>query len=401
MSGPAERRGDPDDPLTRWRTLLEPASQPLLDAVAAGDTDDAATIAAIRRRWPASLVSTAIELVRARRRAAAKFPAVASRLVADVEGVEQATSARVAAHKATRFRAAGCPRVLDLCCGIGGDAMALVNVTDVTAVDLDPLRLWMCGVNAGCATQIADVATLDPAGVAIHLDPARRDEAGRRHRYADYRPGPDVLAALLSAADAGAIKLGPGVDFDALPDTDRREIELISDGRALVQAVLWSGALARQPGLRTATMLPAGVSFTAAPDRPADVPAEDERVAFLAVPDPALERAGLLGPWLREHAGWELHPGLGIVASEDDLSSPWFTSFACLAHLPWREKHLRATLRTLDAGIVEVKTRGGAVDTDRWQRTLRGDGAETLTVFALRRDHRITAWVTRRLGDEA
>ena len=37
-------------------------------------------------------------------------------------GIEQATSEPVARHKAARFT---CPLVVDLCAGIGGDALAL------------------------------------------------------------------------------------------------------------------------------------------------------------------------------------------------------------------------------------------------------------------------------------
>jgi len=55
----------------------------------------------------------------------------------------------------------------------------------------------------------------------------------------------------------------------------------------------------------------------------------------------------------------------------------------------------------LGAGVVEVKTRGGAVDPDRAQRRLRGPGETPFTVFVLRWDRQIIAMVTRRLADAA
>ena len=54
--------------------------------------------------------------------------------------------------------------------------------------------------------------------------------------------------------------------------------------------------------------------------------------------------------------------------------------------------------RCRDAGMVEVKTRGKAVDPDRVQSDLRGDGDTTYTVFILRFDRQVRALVTRRVA---
>src|SRR4051794_28360958 len=74
-------------------------------------------------RWrkhatPAS-VAAALRLVSTRRRGAAKFDR-ADRMWFEATGLEQSTAELVARHKARRFDSA---RVLDLCCGIGGDTI--------------------------------------------------------------------------------------------------------------------------------------------------------------------------------------------------------------------------------------------------------------------------------------
>ena len=51
-------------------------------------------------------------------------------------GLEQATAEPVARHKARRF-AGRTATVIDLCCGIGGDTLALADWAEVVAVDLD------------------------------------------------------------------------------------------------------------------------------------------------------------------------------------------------------------------------------------------------------------------------
>ena len=125
--------------------------------------------------------------------------------------------------------------------------MSLVEHCEVKGVDLDPVRAWMSAVNARCQTQVADVTSLELNGEVFHLDPSRRAEGpgagGRAWRVEDYRPGVPFMQRLLETCPDGAIKLGPGVEFDRLPSPRNTEIEVINEGGTLVQAVLWAGRL--------------------------------------------------------------------------------------------------------------------------------------------------------------
>jgi hypothetical protein len=387
-----------------WERLLGPEGAGLRTEIVGDAPIEPATLARWRRAWPRDLVDAAIELARARAAAAARFPD-ADRLVADRAGVEQATSHVVATHKAARFAGldADDRPVLDLCCGIGGDTMALARVTEVVGVDESPLRAWMAGRNAGCATRTANVETLTDLAGVVHLDPARRDEGDggtggrRRWRYEDYRPGPAFIARVLDDATDAAIKLGPGVDLAALPLDPGREIEIIAERGTLVQAVLWSGRLARHPGARTATRLPEGRSFTGTPVPP---PEGDSAIGrFLLVPHPAVERADLTGAVCAAlGAGGparDVHPGLGLLTADAPVDSPWLDAHEVLAVMPWRPPRVRAWLAARHAGIITVRTRGGAVDTDHAQRALRGPGDETMTVFVLRLGVKVVAVATR------
>ncbi|NJL93085.1 MAG: class I SAM-dependent methyltransferase [Anaerolineae bacterium] len=62
------------------------------------------------------------------------------------EALQQATSEAVAWHHARLL--AAYPRVADLGCGVGGDALAIGQVTSVLGLDRDPLRLAMAQHNA-------------------------------------------------------------------------------------------------------------------------------------------------------------------------------------------------------------------------------------------------------------
>lgn len=380
-----------------WRRVVEPAAAPLLLAAAAGDSTDVRHLARLRQSFEPALVAVAVELVRARKKAAGRL-AGAEQLVLDVAGVEQATSDGVAVWKAARFARAGIPRVVDLCAGVGGDARALARVARVVAVDRSPVRAWMSRRNTGSPAVAADVTTLDFGDLPFHFDPQRRDDRTRRRAagIADYRPGPAYLERLLARAPAGAVKLGPGVDPAAVPGVGVGELEFISERGSLVQAVLWHGDLAGAPGLCSATRLPEAVHVTGAP---APLPQWDASAepSFLYVPDPALERARLTAIVATTHGLGELHPGLGLLAGARAVSDPWLEGFGVVARLPWREGKLRQVLQSLGGGPVTVRSRGGAVDAPAASRRLATAGSGEQIVFGLRLGRERVALVVDRL----
>jgi len=396
---------EPETRIELWKRLLQPSSGELLAELETGDLHRISWLQALRESWGGELVSAALELVEARRRAAVKFPLQES-LVADIAGVEQATGSLTASHKAERFKRLAPPRIHDLCCGIGGDGMALASVASIWACDVSPLRAWMCGENLSEAKHAADcrcedVETLELEGEAIHLDPSRREGdlegRGRGRRawaYRDYKPGPDFIRTLLERNPDSAVKLGPGVDVGELPALERMEVEFIQESGRLVQAVLWSGALAENDGQHTATLLPGGGQVSGLPGRP-PVDSGGRLDRWIAVPALSLERSGLVGSLCREHALEEMAPGLGLFTSEAEAPAPWFTSYEVLESMPWRPRRTAAWLAERDAGVVDVKTRGGAVDPEQARKRLRGKGSNHFVVFVLRLGRKVIAAICR------
>ncbi len=386
-----------------WPDVLDHGD--LLDACAAcASFDDPATVARLRRLADAELVRQAMGLTVARRKAAGKLPH-ADRLIADAEGVEQATALTVARHKSHRFARLKPGTIIDLCCGIGGDAMALADAADVVLIDRDADRAYAAQHNVRVVTgrvaaaAAADVTTIRCHDRVLHIDPARRDERGRRHRYADYIPGPEALDALLRDNPTAAIKLGPGVDAADLPPG---EVEFISDAGTLVQAVLWCGELARHDRAATRLGPPGASGDTAPPPRslagtPAPPPISPPR-RYLFTVDPAVERAELIGNLCLEHGAAMVHPALGLITADAPIDDAFLTAFELHAVMPWRPRKVRGWLASHDGGIVEVKTRGKAVDPDRVQAQLRGDGRTLYTVFVLRFERERRAYIARRCG---
>ena len=227
-----------------------------------------------------------------------------------------------------------------------------------------------------------------------------------------FAPVSAPLEPILVEARGAAVKLGPGIDHDTMPNLGTsQELEILGGptrSSGLKQAVWWLGDLARFPGERTATRLTSPpLSFHAVPRPLADAVQPPPRVAALApgqavlIPDAALERAGLVGALLatRDLRVHELHPGLGLLVTDaPPVDDPWFEVFEVEAFLPWRASKVAAWLRAHDGGEVTLRTRGHAVpNADRVAaRELSGKGSCPYTVLALRfGPHRVVAAICR------
>ncbi|HEX6676924.1 MAG TPA: class I SAM-dependent methyltransferase, partial [Actinomycetes bacterium] len=128
--------------------LLSPAGQEVLDEVMAAPAEPGAEFGLgerLRARWPADLVAAALLQRELRLAARAKFR-LADRMLFTRPGLEQASAEAVARHRARRYQ--GLAAVADLCCGIGGDLVALAPGRTVLAVDLDPVHLRRAAANA-------------------------------------------------------------------------------------------------------------------------------------------------------------------------------------------------------------------------------------------------------------
>ena len=385
-----------DRRLDAWKNLARPEAAPLLNAAAAvagGITP--ASVEQLRRSFPEAPATEAIQLATARERASSKF-ADPSGLMLDRAGLEQATSEVVAAWKAARFGAAP---VLDLCCGIGGDAMALARRGPCTVVDRDPVRAWMAGVNAGASVRTESVETTLIDHPLVHLDPARRDEAsGRRSwRLEDLVPDLDSIRRILAEAEGGAVKLGPGLPRPTPELHANQSLSIIAEHGRLVQAVVWTGTLARTEPCE-AVDLPSGRTLSGSPEGFAVAGALEGAIVTF---HPSIERLELGVAALESAIGMDASlagepaVGLGLVTLPleciESVSSDWFRAVRILEVLSPRTKLVSSALRARfgdQLGEVVVRTRAAAIDVDAWSREFRRiprtAGGATVEVLGLR-----------------
>jgi len=368
--------------------LVAPIGRELLDRLARLEVTPATELrvgALLRRDYPAELVTAALGQHELRRRAEGKFTR-AQRMYFTRAGLEQATAEIIARHRATRF--AGALRVADLCCGIGGDLIALAAGREVVAVDRDPLHLRMAALNAdvygvgdGVTAVHDDVRDVDLSGVdAVFVDPARRAR-GHRMRTGDSEPPLSWSTSLVDRIEAVGIKAAPGIAHDAVPAG--WEVEFIADRRDLKEAALWSPALAA--GTSRATILPQGHVLLPLPGDEVEHRAPG---AFLLDPNPAVTRAGLVEDLARSLGAWKIDPQIAFLSSEQPLRTPFARTLRVLDSGPWEQKALRPRLRALDIGSVDIRRRGLAGDVEDLHRQLKLRGTRRATLVMTRVDDR-------------
>jgi SAM-dependent methyltransferase len=363
----------------------EAGARVLADVRARGGADERTllgTLTALRASHDPALVSAALTQVRLRDRARAKFGADAERMFFTPDGVEQATRTVVAAHHAGRFARAGAARVLDLCCGIGGDLVAFARAgLAARGVDRDALTCAVAaanaealGVSGRAAVERADVLSYDLAGwPAVFCDPARRDGRRRVFDVRAYSPPFSYLLSMAAAVPLAGAKVAPGIPHDLVPAG--AEAEWVSVAGEVKEAGLWFGPLATAP--RRATLLPATptggeVTVTDSGLGPPPVGAPGE---WLYEPDGAVIRAGLVGEVVAALPGGRLlDPSIAYVTADDHRRTPLATAYRVRDVLPFSLKRLREHLRARGVGSVTVKKRGSAVDPEQLRRELRLPG---------------------------
>jgi hypothetical protein len=370
--------------------LLSPAGRELLDRLSGEQVspDRALELArALRGRYPPELIAAALTQQSLRVAGRAKFRR-ADEMLFTRDGLEQASSEATSAHAAARYPAGAL--VADLCCGIGGNLIALGAGHRVLAVDLDPVSLAFARHNAavygaadGLAAVRADVTNVSLAGVdAVFVDPARR-AGGRRLAAGRSDPPLGWCLDLAGRVPAVGIKAAPGLPRDLVPGG--WEAEFVAVGRDLKEALLWSPALATAPGAtpRRATVLPSGATLAASAGDTGDVPVAAPG-AFLFDPSPAVTRAGLVEDLARELGAWKIDPQIAFLSADAARHTPFARTLAVVESAPWHERRFARRLAELGIGAADIRRRGLAGDVAQIHRRLNLSGPGRATVVITR-----------------
>ncbi|WP_218125309.1 class I SAM-dependent methyltransferase [Glycomyces harbinensis] len=330
-----------------------------------------------------AMAAAALTLADLRVHARGKFGERAERLYFTRAGLEQATRWVVARRRAARFaRSAG--EVTDLCCGLGTEALAFAEAgLRVEAVDMSEETAAYARANAEAAGVSVEVRVGDalqaPLLEAAFADPARRSGAGRNFNPAAYSPPLDRLLEHLAGARFAAVKLGPGVGHEWIPEG--AEAEWVSVDRDVVEACLWLGEAAEVR--RRASVCKAGEwhELTGEGEEKAVV---GEVAAYLYEPDGAVIRAGLVAELAERLEAHTANETIAYLYGDELKESPFARAWKVEEVWPLHPKKLRSLLAERGIGRLTIKQRGTGIDPAELRKQLKLKGPNEATLVATR-----------------
>jgi hypothetical protein len=391
--------------------LVGEAAHPWLERVRAEISPSGPTVALVttlRKDLAAERAHLVVEQVELRERGREKF-ALAERMFFTRKGLEQATDEQVAAAKAARFPAGA--SLLDLCCGIGGDLIALARTPTrsvsegVLGIDTDQAACLLAEANLGASNcRNASVRSQDAAAVPVqefatwHIDPDRRS-AGRRTTTLElYEPALDSLDRMLSVNRNAAVKLAPATEAPQHWTSEAERQWLGSRGECR-QQVAWFGSLAWNPGMHSATVVDAlggERTILGKPDEP--IPVAESLGPLLYEPHAAILAAKLTGAVCREHSLAAIAPGVAYLTAAAAVCDPALAAFEVLEVLPLDVKRLKAWCRERRVGRLVIKKRGVNVDPNKlWKSIVSQGDQEALLIVTPMHGH-VRVVVARRVN---
>jgi hypothetical protein len=345
-----------------------------------------AQVRLLRRNLSASRAHLLLEQSELRRRAAKKFSA-AENLFFTRRGLEQATDQWIARFKADRFPARD--RVIDLCCGIGGDLFGLARRSWASAVDSYPIHTLLAAANCEVLNlRLRSVETCDAARIdlrdfeAWHIDPDRRSADRRATRMELFQPPLSEIERMVQSLSPAAVKLAPATDIP-MGWQDRAERQWLGSGRECRQQIVWFGNLARHPGRRSAAVIDhrghASAILVGAPQTAFGVSPHVGR--FIFEPHAAVLAADLTGALALQMGLSAVGVGAVYLTGDRLIRDLRLGTFEVLETLPFDVRQLRQSVRRRRIGHLEVKKRGVAVDPETIRRKLQGTGDEQATLL--------------------
>lgn len=388
-----------------------------------------AELSRLRQDLSPELAAFVVTLQSLQSKAAKKLGPLASELRiwwATDRALQQASPWQAAAVKAKWF---GNKPTLDLCCGIGGDAMFLASRGPVVAVDSDPLITELAAMNLNVDTIDVRLPKSDsfeqssspPARVVcndvtelaidsewlVHLDPDRRPGSKRASRPDQYQPGWSFVSQLLRSQSGVAVKLAPAAEPELTdcPPTHRCWISVAGSVRE--QSLLSGEAMSFSglaPQLRSAIVARSDGGFQIfAPQIPSDngvIDSVGTPLEWLVDPDAAIRAAGLSVSFGFTHGLRPLGRPSGFFTADDP---PDVGHLAQVAKVIWAgscdDRKLRREMRSRNVYPDVIKVRGTDHQPEVLRKKYRKCGDTPVQLWIGRGPDRVYAALAERSPD--
>ena len=296
------------------------------------------------------------------------------------QSLQQSTHHAVAALKATWL---GAGLVVDLCCGLGSDLIAIARRGPALGVDIDSDVLAYAAANLKTAAVAAPLHSIDVTTAAvmrlldgstlIHVDPDRRVD-GKRHTLAsDLVPDWSRVTELLQSCRGGLVKLAPAT---AIPDdaVGNYHRTWIAAGGSVREQTVVAGDVLDHPWLRQHKMVVGGRSAISIRDGEASVFSFDQHLDF------AIDSADGIGQW--------------IIDPDPAIRAAGLTE-AFAASTGSDDRKLRRWFRAHNGYPDVIKVRGGDMDPAALNRRMKSCGQTPMGLWIGRQGKRTYAAITQ------
>ena len=313
-------------------------------------------------------------------------------------GLEQATSESIATFK--RNCLGEIESVLDICCGIGGDAIGFLNVSNLSVVDQDETTLACAKHNLqvyGAPNESAKVTALAqsfsettlPPDAFIHIDPDRRTSGragvtGRTIRAENFSPDLETILRRLDPDQEACIKLAPATNLETIVGRPYQR-HWIGHQRECKQQLLWlSPEMESQAANRISVIDGKGgvadLEIAEVHGRRIVSPIGE----YIYEPHAAILAADLVDSVAKRFELGRLSVGSVYLTGGAIEPSKFLPGFRLIEQCSMKAKKIKAALKAHDIGVVEWKNRGVDAEAVAKIKKIRPDGSRNGTVILTR-----------------
>ena len=322
-------------------------------------------------------------------------------------GLEQATSEPIARFKRNCLE--NIEFVLDICCGIGGDAVGFADVCRLSVVDQDEttlayakhnLQVYGASVGGGVTALAQSFSdTTLPPDAFVHIDPDRRTSGGtgRTVRAENFSPDLDTILRRLNPEQAACIKLAPATTLETLIGRPCQR-HWIGHQRECKQQLLWLSPEMESQAANRITVIDgqgdvANLEIAEVHQRRIVSPIGQ----YIHEPHAAILAADLVDSVAKRFELGRLSVGSVYLTGDAIEPSKFLASFRLIEQCSIKAKKIKAVLKAHDIGIVEWKNRGVDAEVVAKIKKIRPDGSRNGTVILTRLGKQFVSLICERV----
>jgi len=297
--------------------------------------------------------------------------------ICDRLAYEQATAKDISEYKARLWPSGA--KLMDLCCGMGGDSFWMPHGIAVKGLDISPERVFMFSKNMERLKQ-PHKASLQNAleakgGDFFSIDPARRE---------GLNPSFESILEISKKFGGGMAKLPPAFPEGELPkETDVLYLGNASDCR---ECLMLNGVFGK--GMIRAVAICENETFEWQCEKKElqNTKLELKNLGnYILEPNPVLVRSHLFLSEAKKQGYWQIDSTLAYTSSESlEHNHKGFTAYKVIDQCSLSTGSVKSMLKKHDAGKITIKKRGVEVVPEAEIRRLAPKGKKEYILFYTR-----------------